>query len=126
MTRGIDQIEMIELTVFGAIIDTYRLALDRDAAFALDIHRIEQLLFHIARRDRFGKFEDTVRERRFAMIDVGDDREIADILRVDGHGSFNPSLIRKQRVIHSSPSACLPVFNEARPPKALRDSIKHC
>ena len=38
MTRGIDQIEMIELTVFGAIIDTYRLALDRDAAFALDVH----------------------------------------------------------------------------------------
>ena len=126
MTRGIDQIKMIELTVFGTIIDTYRLALDRDAAFALDVHRIEQLLFHIARRDRFGKFENTVRERRFAMIDVGDDREIADILRVDGHGSFNPSLIRKRRVIHSSPSACLPVFNEARPPKALRDSIKHC
>jgi hypothetical protein len=52
--------------------------LDRDPALALEIHRVEDLGFHLARLERARLFEEAVGQRRLAMIDVGDDREIAD------------------------------------------------
>ena len=52
--------------------------LDRDAALALEVHRVEDLRFHLARLQRAGHLEEPVRERRLAVVDVGDDREVAD------------------------------------------------
>ena len=52
--------------------------LDRDAALALEVHRVEHLRFHLARLQRAGQLEKAVGERRLAVIDVRDDREIAD------------------------------------------------
>jgi hypothetical protein len=52
--------------------------LDRDAALALQVHRVEHLRRHLTHLERAGDLEKTVGERRFAVIDVRDDREIAD------------------------------------------------
>ena len=48
MTRGVNKVEMVKLTIVGAIVNTNRLTFDGDTAFALDVHRIEHLFFHIA------------------------------------------------------------------------------
>ena len=56
--------------------------LDGDAALALEIHRVEHLRFHLARLQRAGQLEEAVGERRLAVIDVGDDGEVADVLRI--------------------------------------------
>ncbi len=56
--------------------------LDRDATLALEIHRVEDLRFHLARLQRAGQFEETVRERRLAVVDVRDDGEIANELGI--------------------------------------------
>ena len=69
---GVDQIQLV-----AAPRDPHGLRLDRDAALALEIHRVEQLLAHLARRDGAGQLEDAIRERRLAVVDVRDDREVA-------------------------------------------------
>ena len=52
--------------------------LDRDAALALEVHRVEDLRFHLARLERAGDLEKAVCQRRLAVVDVRDDREVAD------------------------------------------------
>jgi hypothetical protein len=68
----------------AAPLDADVLRLDRDAPLALELHRVEELLAHLAGIDRAGDLEDPVRECRLAMVDVGDDREVAD--PVEFHG----------------------------------------
>ena len=53
------------------------LRLDRDAALALEVHRVEVLRAHVARVDRARHLEQAVGERRLPVVDVGDDAEAA-------------------------------------------------
>jgi hypothetical protein len=55
------------------------LALDSDAALALDVHAVEVLGAHVPVADDAGDAEHAVGERRLAVIDVGDDAEVADL-----------------------------------------------
>ena len=57
--------------------DADGLSLDRDAALALELHGVEQLLAHVPLGDGAGQLEDAVGERRLAVVDVRDDREVA-------------------------------------------------
>ena len=47
-------------------------------AFA-EIERVEDLRLHFALLERAGHLDQAVGERRLAMIDVGDDTEVADV-----------------------------------------------
>ena len=75
----VDQVQLVALPV-----DPHRLRLDRDPALALELHRVEQLVAHVALGDRVRQLEDPVRERRLPVVDVGDDREVADSALVHG------------------------------------------
>src|SRR5579864_3898571 len=79
MTRGVDQVELVALPHHA-----HGLRLDRDPALALEVHRIEELVAHLAARHRLGELEDAVGERRLAVVDVRDDREVADLAQVHG------------------------------------------
>ena len=79
VARRVDQVEDVALPV-----DPDVLRLDRDAALALEVHRVEVLRAHVARVDRAGQLEDAVGEGRLAVVDVGDDREVADASEVHG------------------------------------------
>ena len=83
VARRIDQVELICLAIVGVIGDANGIGLDRDAALALDIHGIEQLRLHIALVDGMGKLEDTVTDRGLAMVDVRNNREVADVGNVN-------------------------------------------
>ncbi len=54
------------------------MGLDGDAALALEVHGVEDLRLHLARLQRAGDLEEAVCERRLAVVDVRDDREVAD------------------------------------------------
>jgi hypothetical protein len=54
------------------------LRLDRDAAFALELHRVQDLLAHLSPGEGLGQLENAVGQRRLAMVDVGDDGEVPD------------------------------------------------
>ena len=79
VARGVDQVEAVELAVLGGVLHADRLGLDRDAALALEVHGVEQLRAVVARIDRAGDLEDAIGQRRLPMVDVGDDREVADV-----------------------------------------------
>ena len=75
----VDEVELVGLAVAGGVEDAHRLGLDRDPALALELHRVEQLGAHEPRVDRLGQLEDAIGQRRLAVVDVGDDREVADV-----------------------------------------------
>ena len=58
---------------------------DGDAAFAFEVHAVEDLVAEIALGDGAGLEQELVGQRALAVVDVGDDGEVADQLRV-GHG----------------------------------------
>ncbi len=64
----------------------HRLALDRDPALALDVHPVEVLRSHGASVDHSGQLQHPVGQCRLAVVDVGDDAEVADDRRVGGAG----------------------------------------
>ena len=79
MARRVHQVEDIILAVLGLVIQPHGLGLDGDAAFPLDIHRIENLVLHVARRDGTGELDQPVGQGGFAMVNMGDDGKIADL-----------------------------------------------
>jgi hypothetical protein len=64
------------------------LSLDRNAALPLDIHRVEHLIEHLAIAQSAANLDESVCQSRFAMIDMSDDRKVANVLLI-GHG-LNP------------------------------------
>ena len=79
MPRRIHQIEDVILTVTGAIVEPYRLGLDGDTPFALDIHIVEHLFLHLTLAKSAAKLDKAVSKSRFAVINMGNDRKIADV-----------------------------------------------
>ena len=80
----IDQVELVSLAVVRGVHHADGVGLDGDAALALEVHGVEDLGLHFARGEGSGEFEQAVGERGFAVVDVRDDREIADESCVHG------------------------------------------
>ena len=81
---GVDQMQN-KLLIAGAVVHCPRqphvLRLDRDAAFAFDVHPVQVLRTHRAFVDHAGQIEHPVRQRRLAVVDVGDDAEVPNLRR---------------------------------------------
>ena len=88
MDRVMHFASIVGLAVVGGVAHAHGLALDGDAALALDVHGVEQLGLHVALGHRARKLQDAVRERGLAVIDVRDDREVADMGKLVGHNVF--------------------------------------
>ena len=73
-----------EVQHMAVVEDPDVLGLDGDAPFPLDVHGIEVLLAHLPGIHRARDLENAVRQRRLAVVDMADDREIADIAQSDG------------------------------------------
>ena len=80
----VHQVEDVALAVLRLVVQPDGLRLDGDAALFLDVHRVEDLLAHVARGDRAGLLDQPVGKRRLAVVDMGHDREIADIVETAG------------------------------------------
>ena len=77
---SVDQMEAVGLAVLCGIVERHGTRLDRDAALALNVHVVKELLLHVTRSDCLRLFEDAVGKGRFAVVDVCDDAKIADLL----------------------------------------------
>ena len=62
VTRRIDQMQGIRLPILGLIPDRDRVGLDRDPAFTLQVHRVENLVFRFSGRDCASGFQEPVSE----------------------------------------------------------------
>ena len=78
MPGRVDQVEDVGLAVVGLVGQPDGVRLDRDPALALEVHRVEDLGLHLALLERAGHLEEAVRQRGLAVVDVGDDGEVAD------------------------------------------------
>src|SRR4029078_9206324 len=77
------------------VVQRHALRLDRDPALALEVHRVEHLVFHLALGQAAAELNDPIGERGLAVIDVSDDRKIPDPFHGigGGGGRAEPRLI---------------------------------
>jgi hypothetical protein len=76
----IDQVQFVLLPLVG-VVHRDGAGLDRDAALPLDRHVVEQLLLRFTLAHRAGDLHQPIGKRALAVIDVSDDRKIANELR---------------------------------------------
>ncbi len=82
MAGRVDQVELVGLAVLRGVRHADGVGFDGDAALALEVHGIEHLGLHFARGEGSGELQQAVGERGFAVVDMRDDREIADVLGI--------------------------------------------
>ena len=80
--RRINEVQLVHLPVLTAVVEADGLRLDRDAALAFEIHTVEHLCLHLALRERSRVLDEAVGDGGFAVVDVGDDGKIADMLLI--------------------------------------------
>ena len=81
---------MYVLTVLRLVFHAHRLRFDGDAALALEFHRIQHLIHHLALLENAGALQQAVGQRALAVVDVRDNAEIANMIHPFGH-VFPPS-----------------------------------
>ena len=97
---------MVGVTVTGPG-EPDRLALDRDAALALDVHPVQVLRAHLAALDHAGELQHPVRQRRLAVVDVGDDAEVPEHGLIGVAGRRTGSRVRFTDRWHAHPFGLL-------------------
>ena len=96
MARRIDEVQLVFLARWTGVVERYALRLDRDATFAFEIHGIENLRFHFALAQAATHLDKTVRQRGLAVIDVGNNGEVANVLHEWGiSGADGPNAAAK-------------------------------
>ena len=83
---GVDEVQHVLAAVLAGPRQPDRLALDRDAAFPLDVHPVQVLGAHVPAGDHAGELQHPVGQGRLAVVDVRDDAEVADHRRVGVSG----------------------------------------
>ena len=79
MAGGVDEVELVGLAVVRLVHHADGVGLDGDAALALEVHGVKDLGLHLAGGQRAGELEEPVGESGLAVVDVRDDREVADV-----------------------------------------------
>ena len=82
MAGGVDEVELVGDAVVGLVHHADGVGLDGDAALALEVHGVEDLGLHFTLGERAGELEQAVGEGGLAVVDVRDDREVADVFGV--------------------------------------------
>jgi hypothetical protein len=77
MARGVDQIQDVRLAILRLVVEPDRMGLNGNATLAFEVHVVEYLCRHVAAGHGAGQLQQTICQSRLAVIDVGDDREIA-------------------------------------------------
>jgi hypothetical protein len=86
VARGVDKVELVFSAVGGSIVELDGAGFYRYPALALEVHIVEDLVLHLARRYRARKLEHAVGESGFTVIYMGYDAEIPYIFpRGQGH-----------------------------------------
>jgi hypothetical protein len=73
VARRVDEVQGETLPV-----DPHVLGLDGDTTLALEVHGVEVLRAHVASVDGVGYLQDAVAEGALPVVDVRNDREVAD------------------------------------------------
>jgi hypothetical protein len=61
---------------------------NRNALFALELHRVKELRFHLTFFNRTSQLEHAISKRRLAVVDVRNDTKISDFIYI--HNNILP------------------------------------
>jgi len=89
VARRVDQVQDVLVPVARGVAHAHGLSLDRDAALALQVHLVEELIPLLARGGRFCGVEQAICQRALAVVDVRHDAKVADVL-TGRHASPDP------------------------------------
>ncbi|GIR82926.1 MAG: hypothetical protein CM15mP84_06740 [Cellvibrionales bacterium] len=79
MPRRIDEVELIDATVTGRVVQRHTLGFDSDATLPLQVHRIKNLLCHLSLGQPATVLDEAIRQRGFTMVDMSDNRKITNM-----------------------------------------------
>src|SRR3954467_1547264 len=79
MPRSINEIQLIRLTVLSLVKHGNGMGFNGNSPLPLQIHRIEHLVLHLPRGNGSGSMQKAVGQRRFPMVDMGDDAEVSNM-----------------------------------------------
>ena len=71
MSGGVDEVQLIADTVARFVIKRHTLSFDRDAALALNIESIENLLCHFTLSEAAAGLNEAIGKRRLAVVNMG-------------------------------------------------------
>ena len=87
MARGINEVELVCITVGVMIVERDRLRFNGDTALALKLHGVKHLSLHFAVSQAPAVLDEAIGKGRFAVINMGNNRKIADVSEF-GQGSL--------------------------------------
>jgi hypothetical protein len=94
MSGRVNQIQFIGLTIGGTVVHAHGVGFNRDPTFPFQVHIVQNLGLHMLRQQRVCALQQTVGQGRFTVIDMGNDRKIAnmrDVHHVSWHVSRHVS-----------------------------------
>ena len=80
MPGCVDQIQVVNLAVFGLVSQRSGLRLDGYPTLFFDVHRVQHLRFHLSVAQAAAALNDAVSQGGFAVVNVRDDRKISDVV----------------------------------------------
>ena len=80
VSGGVDEVKDVFPAVVGVIVKAHGAGFDGYAALPLNVHIVEELFLHVARRDGVGVLQNSVRKGGFAVVDVRDYTKVSDIV----------------------------------------------
>ena len=80
VSRCVDEVEHVSLSVMSCIVHPHGYQLDRDATLAFQFQRVKHLGHHLAARNGICELEQSVGQGRLSMVHMGNDAEISDVL----------------------------------------------
>ena len=90
MPGCVDEVQVVDLPITRFVLQRRRLRLDGDAPLALDVHGVEHLRFHLTITQSTTALNDSISQGALAVIDVGNDGEVADVV----HGAWLHASLR--------------------------------
>ena len=80
MSRGVDEVKFIGVPIFCFVFNLNGAGFDGDAAFPFQVHVVQKLIFHFTQGDRLCLFQNSVGKGRLAVVNVGNDAEISNVV----------------------------------------------
>jgi hypothetical protein len=79
---GVDDVQLDAVVVKRSVLGE-----DRDALLALEVHRVHHAIGHVLTLAEGARLpQHRVHKRRLAVVDVGEDRHVADVISGCEHG----------------------------------------
>ncbi len=82
VARRVDEIQLVCLSIIRLVMQRDAVGLDGNTTLTLEIHRIQHLSGHFSLGQATAHLDEPVRQCGLAVINVGDDGEIADMTQV--------------------------------------------